>query len=80
MIGSSLLAVFQLIISTALEGIHALSLPINLLQAIATFSGVGVWLVVADWITIFCQCVLFWCSVKMTIGIVLFVWRLLPLT
>ena len=80
MIGKGLLALFQVIISFGLEGLHALSLPVNLMQAVATFTGYGVWLVGADWIIIFCQCVLFWCSVKLTIGVVLFIWRLLPLT
>ena len=80
MIGSALLGIVQAIISTALEGIHALSLPVNLLQAISAFTGVGVWLIGADWIAIFCQCVLFWVAVKLSIGVVLFIWRLLPLT
>ena len=33
MIGSALLLVFQLIISNSLEGLHALSIPLNLLTA-----------------------------------------------
>lgn len=80
MIGSALLLVFQLIISNSLEGLHALSIPLNLLTAISQFTGYGVWLVGFDLITIFVQCVTFWLSVKLTVGLALFIWRLLPLT
>ena len=80
MIGSVLLEALKYVVSQAFVGIDALSLPLSLLQAVGTFTGVGVWLVGADLIAVFCQCVLFWVAVKFSIGLVLFIWRLLPLT
>ena len=57
-----------------------LSIPFDLVNPLATICSYGSWVVGADILLIFSGCVGFWWTFKMTVGIVKFIWQLLPLT
>lgn len=67
-------------IITSISSLPFLSIPVDSAYAIAKISVYGSWIVGADLMVVFGACVFFWTSVKLTAGLVLFVWRLLPLT
>lgn len=68
------------LIVTALEGLNLVTLPVNAIQALGAFCAYGSHVVGADLLLIFCSCVLGWAVVKGTLGLLLFIWRLLPFT
>lgn len=64
----------------ALHGFNLVTLPVNLIQALGAFAAYGSYIVGSDLLLVFCSCVLMWASIKGVVGIVLFIWRLLPFT
>ena len=62
------------------EGLQVVSLPINLATVLIDFMKVGAWILGADLLGIVFASVMFWLTFKMTAGLLLFIWRLLPLT
>lgn len=68
------------LIVRALEGLNLVALPVNAIQALGAFCAYGSHVVGADLLLIFCSCVLGWAVLKGTLGLLLFIWRLLPLT
>lgn len=68
------------LIVKALEGFNLVTLPVNAIQALGAFCAYGSHVVGADLLLIFCSCVLGWAVLKATLGLLLFIWRLLPLT
>lgn len=68
------------LITVTLNGFNAVNIPVNGIQVLSSFAAYGSYVVGADLLLMFCSCVLMWMSVKLTLGLVLFVWRLLPLT
>jgi len=63
-----------------ISGLQALTLPTQLISTLATITGYGAYVVGADMLVIICTVVMFWLGVKATLGLVLFIWRLLPFT
>lgn len=81
MIVESLISFFCGFLDLVLGGITAfVTLPVNLVQTLGTIVAYGSWVIGSDLLVIFAGCVLSWCMVKLTLGVVLFIWRLLPLT
>lgn len=68
------------LIVKVLEGINLVTLPVNAIQALGAFCAYGSHVVGADLLLIFSSCVLGWAVLKATLGLLLFIWRLLPLT
>lgn len=62
------------------EGLQVVSLPVNLVTVLVEFMRVGAWILGADLLGIAFASVLFWLTFKLTAGLLLFIWRLLPLT
>lgn len=60
--------------------IEIVSIPVNGIGVLATFAAYGSYVVGSDLLLVFCSVVFMWMSIKLTIGIGLFLWRLLPLT
>lgn len=63
-----------------LETMNLVTLPVNAIQALGAFCSYGSHVVGADLLLIFSSCVLAWAVLKGTLGLLLFIWRLLPLT
>lgn len=63
-----------------LQGFKLVGLPMSAIQTLGTLACYGSYVVGADLLLIFSGCVMGWATFKMTMGITLFVWRLLPLT
>lgn len=64
----------------SLNAFNYVALPVNLIQALGTFCSYGSYVVGADLLLTFSACVLGWAVIKGTLGLILFIWRLLPLT
>lgn len=61
-------------------GCQAVGLPLQAIDTLSLFCGYGAWVVGADLMLIFASMVLFWSMVKVGLGTILFIWRLLPFT
>lgn len=57
-----------------------ITLPVDFLKVLSTITGYGSYFVGGDLLLIFFSLILFWMSAKMILGLVVFVWKLLPLT
>lgn len=60
--------------------LEVVKLPVELLGVLSTILQYGVWVVGADVMAIVFASVFGWWSIKMTVGLVIFIWDLLPLT
>lgn len=80
MIVETLLEFATSLIEGLFSGLSVLSLPLNLLTVLLDVFCYGVWVIGADLMAIVISSIVFWMGTKFTIGLVLFIWRLLPLT
>lgn len=80
MIFEGLINILCGLIVGVLQGFNMVTLPVNLIQALGAFCSYGAYIVGADLLLIFASCVLMWMTIKSVLGIILFIWRLLPLT
>ncbi len=71
---------FVAFLDTLISAVSMVTLPIDMISAITTVSAYGSWVVGSDLLLIFATCVFTWTTVKIGMGLVLFVWRLLPFT
>ena len=68
------------IISSLFDGLAFFSLPINLISVLYQILCYGSWVVGADLLLVFASCVVLWWGLKATVGLGIFIWKLLPLT
>lgn len=80
MILETLINVFCAMLDGLLSGLSLVQIPVQGIQALATVTGYGSYVVGADLLLCFASVVSAWMLFKMVVGIGLFVWRLLPLT
>ncbi|MCC8024313.1 MAG: hypothetical protein LIP16_03295 [Clostridium sp.] len=72
---------FFVLLDTALDALSgAVTLPVDMINVLASILGYGNWIVGVDLLLVFAACVYFWTMTKLSIGLLLFIWRLLPLT
>jgi len=71
---------FVAFLDTLISAVSMVTLPIDMISALSTVSAYGSWIVGSDLLLIFATCVFTWTTIKIGIGLVLFVWRLLPFT
>lgn len=77
--------IFQVLIDFAVSLISGLIgglsffIPLDFVNTLATVCVYGNWLVGADVLLLFAGCVSCWFGIKISAGIVLFVYRLIPL-
>lgn len=71
---------FVAFLDVLIGAVSMVTLPIDMISAITTVSAYGSWVVGSDLLLIFATCVFTWTTVKLGMGLVLFVWRLLPFT
>lgn len=70
---------FVSLLSLAIDGFNAVSIPVDLISSLSTFVGYGSFVVGADLLLIVCSNIVAWLTFKIFAGIILFVWRLLPI-
>lgn len=85
MVIQTVLLLFITLFGGALQSVAALSGLVFAynsapLSVIGEFCSVGSWLIGSDLLFIVGGSIVFWFGVKTTVGIVLFIWRLLPFT
>ena len=83
MIIQALFIMWYMLFSNAFQAVAALAavnLTTDTLHVIGEFCGIASWIVGADLLYLIGGCIVFWFTVKITVGILLFVWRLLPFT
>lgn len=68
------------IFSAIISGLNFFSIPTDFIKILATFCVYGNWIVGADILLLFAGCIASWFSIKISLGIVLFIWEELPLT
>ena len=71
---------FVAFLDTLMSTVSMVTLPIDMISALSTVSAYGSWIVGSDLLLLFATCVFTWTTIKIGIGLVLFVWRLLPFT
>lgn len=80
MIVSTTIDLFFAILRGAFSGMEIIGLPLQLINTLQTILVYGIWVVGADIMAIFVAMVVGWWSIKFTVGLVVWLWELLPLT
>ena len=80
MIVETLTGLGFLLIEALFEGLQVISLPTNFLAVLVDFMRVGAWILGADLLSICFTSILSLLTFKLTAGLIVFIWRLLPLT
>lgn len=80
MIIEGTLDLFFSLLEMAFSGLEAIYLPTQLINTLSTLMCYGVWVVGVDVLGYFVSAVVFWWTLKFTVGLVVWVWELLPLT
>lgn len=76
-----IMALFKILTSTIeiiLTPIALMELPINLIDTMASITAYGSWIIGSDLLVIVIGSILLWSTIKITVGIVLFIYRLIP--
>lgn len=68
------------LLTSALSAAQVLTIPSDVAGALSTFMAYGNYVVGGDLLLLFATSVTTWMTLKLTVGVVLFIWRLLPLT
>lgn len=61
-------------------GLQIVSLPIDLIAVLAKITVYGNAIVGIDLMIVIAGCILFWTTTRITFGIVVFIWKMLPFT
>lgn len=80
MIVEKLFDVILWLVSLIFDGLSLIALPTNYITVLLNIMKYGVWVMGLDLFVIFWSCILFWITFKLGAGLILFIWRLLPLT
>lgn len=80
MIVEGLVGLFFDMLSLAFRGMEIVGLPFQLISVLQTILCYGVWIVGADIMAIFVSLVVGWWAVKFSVGLLVWLWELLPLT
>lgn len=57
-----------------------IQVPIDVISTLATIASYGTWICGLDVALLFCGCVSFWLTFKLSVGFLKFIWELLPFT
>lgn len=80
MILETIINIFCGILDGLLTGFEFVQIPKQGIEALATVTAYGSYVVGADLLLCFVSVVTTWIIVKLSVGVGLFIWRLLPLT
>ena len=80
MILETIINIFCVMLDGLLSGFELVQIPKQGIEALATVTAYGSYVVGADLLLCFASVVATWMLIKITVGVGLFLWRLLPLT
>ena len=80
MIVETLLHFAATTIQNLFSGLQFVTLPLDFLTVLLDIMCYGIWVIGADMAGIVLANIVFWMATRFTIGLVIFIWRLLPLT
>ncbi len=80
MILETIINIFCVMLDGLLSGFELVQIPKQGIEALATVTAYGSYVVGADLLLCFASVVATWMLMKITVGVGLFLWRLLPLT
>lgn len=80
MIVESVVDLFFNTVLLAFQGLEIVGLPFQTINALNTILVYGTWIVGADLMAIFATMIVTWWVIKLTVGLVIWIWELLPLT
>lgn len=80
MILETIINIFCVMLDGLLSGFELVQIPKQGIEALATVTAYGSYVVGADLLLCFASVVATWMLMKITVGVGLFIWRLLPLT
>lgn len=67
-------------ISLVFSGFQAISLPANLISVLIDIMKFGSWVIGSDLLAIVFGTIFGWLAFKLTAGLIIFIWELIPLT
>lgn len=80
MIVENTIDLFFSILRMAFQGMEVIGLPLQVINTLQTILVYGIWIVGADIMAIFVALIVSWWAIKLTVGVVIWLWELLPLT
>lgn len=80
MIVESVIDLFFSILRSTFAGMEVIGLPMQVINTLQTILVYGIWIVGADIMAIFVSLIVSWWAIKLTVGFVIWLWELLPLT
>lgn len=80
MIGEFLLDLFFSVFSGIFGALEFFTLPTQLVGTLSTIMAYGNWIVGLDVMGIFIGSIIFWWGVHLSIGVAVWLWKMLPLT
>lgn len=80
MIGETLIDLFFSLFTGLFSAIEFVNLPLQTIGALANILVYGNWIVGIDILALFVGTVVFWWGVHMSIGLAVWLWKMLPLT
>lgn len=80
MITESLMGIFFGLLRLAFGAVEIFALPYQTISALVTILSYGNWIVGVDIMALFAGSIVFWWVFHMSIGLIVWVWKMLPLT
>lgn len=80
MIIEGVLGLFFKVLGIAFQGLEVIALPHQVINTLATITAYGTWIVGIDILGIVLAVIVSWWMIKFTVGLVVWLWELLPLT
>lgn len=80
MVVESLVSMFINLMLGVCDTISLVPLPVAMMDVLFDILCYGTWIIGADFMAIFLTAIVGWFVVRFTLGIVIFLWELLPLT
>lgn len=81
MIIELLISVFVNIVSLLLGALSSIpAIPIDLIVVLGNITGFGSYIIGGDLLLLFAGCVTFWITTKLSMGVAIWFWKLLPFT
>lgn len=80
MIGEAFIDMFFGVFRILFGAVEIFQLPTQFINVLTSILAYGNWIVGVDIMILFVGCVVFWWVFHMSIGLIVWVWKLLPLT
>ena len=68
------------VVNLIFDGFSLVSLPVSFISVLIDIMNYGAWILGGDLLAIVFSCVFFWLTFKFSAGLILFIYRLIPLT